>query len=273
MGVINTERWLCYYLKYWHEKKDKKQKLDWQRQILIQPLEKRFSMKVEEIHSYFMDLGLPKPDLQVDYLVTQFIENKILESTETYYQRLLKEWNGPDVPIYIFPLISPNQKKHVDENKMGVSFSDFICLFIEPLIDERGIQSLMTHEYHHVCRLALTNETEEKITLLESIVMEGLAEAAVKEEVGTEHVANWMTRYNEEFCRGWFERLIQPNLLMQGRKSYHELLFGDRTKQIPEMIGYAVGYYLIQSVVKKEKIKTKELLKLSSNTLYELSGW
>lgn len=62
---------------------------------------------------------------------------------------------------------------------------------------DNEIRALLVHEYNHVCRLAKNDKQEENYILLDSIILEGLAENAVRELVGEEYLAKWTSYYTE----------------------------------------------------------------------------
>ena len=57
---------------------------------------------------------------------------------------------------------------------------------------------MFTHEYNHVCRLSKFQKSEEDYVLLDSIILEGLAENAVRERLGEEFLATWTSYYSNE---------------------------------------------------------------------------
>ncbi|MDI5790224.1 DUF2268 domain-containing putative Zn-dependent protease [Bacillus licheniformis] len=63
-------------------------------------------------------------------------------------------------------------------SKSGLAFSDKLFCFIGRS-SRSSISAIMTHEYNHVCRLENMPKEEKKMTLLDTIILEGLAEYAV----------------------------------------------------------------------------------------------
>lgn len=95
----------------------------------------------------------------------------------------LKSWlKGPDVPIFI--LLSDSYNRTVQEEyngKAGLSMRHVIFLFVCGRNSVEELKALLTHEYHHICRLHQIETKETEYTLLDTMIMEGLAEQAVYE--------------------------------------------------------------------------------------------
>src|SRR5699024_2978860 len=107
-----------------------------------------------------------------------------------------KKWNGPNIPIFILPSDQHNRKLQRElSGKSGLTFQDKLFLFISEDTSESELKSLFTHEYNHVCRLSQYPK-EEDYTLLDTIILEGLAENAVRERFGDQATANWTRHYS-----------------------------------------------------------------------------
>ncbi|KGA97337.1 hypothetical protein AJ85_02915 [Alkalihalobacillus alcalophilus ATCC 27647 = CGMCC 1.3604] len=273
MGVVRTDKWLQYYLKYWKEKKNAKERYEWQQRMLITPIIDYFkNHKIEEVHRYFLDLGLSNPETDLTLMEEDLLNKKWWSVTQNKFLQLRKEWTGPDVPIFIFPI--ERAKEHLWREvggKTGLSTDMIICLFIDPNINEEQLLALIVHEYHHVCRLAVTNNKEEEVSLLESILMEGLAEAAVKEELGKDALAPWVEQYRLSDCLPLFNNHYREHLKLKGRNYYRHLLNGDTREGIPRMLGYSIGFYMVESVIQKFALTTLDLLKMDTWSIYKKS--
>ena len=68
--------------------------------------------------------------------------------------------------------------------RAGVAFTDKLFVFMTSHTSDEEMLAVLTHEYHHVCRLKAINQSDETITLLDAMMMEGLAERAVEEYCG-----------------------------------------------------------------------------------------
>ncbi|MGW6084717.1 DUF2268 domain-containing protein, partial [Bacillus subtilis] len=111
-------------------------------------------------------------------------------------QYLKNKWQGPDVPIVTLPVDERNRRIRLEfGSKSGLAFQDKMFLFLSSDLDFGSVSALMTHEYHHVCRLGHLTKEEKDVTLLDTIIMEGLAEYAVYERFGRSQTAEWTTWY------------------------------------------------------------------------------
>ncbi len=154
---------------------------------------------------------------------------------------------------------------------MGLTLQNIIILFADSQVSNNYLQALLIHEYHHVCRLACTNETEESISLLESMIMEGLAEWAVYEELGSRYLASWTEKNDRRLTDESFMYLLLPRLQQKGRENYYPFLFGDEKQGIPQWLGYYFGYQLVRSAEKNLQKKTVELFNVSAESIFEAS--
>ncbi|RKQ37251.1 DUF2268 domain-containing protein [Oceanobacillus halophilus] len=256
MSVIRTDKWL-------------KQEMYLDPLKLCTKLERYFQDVTEyDIFQHLSRNGMYRHRLKNG---DEFIENlsktniyKIVKQEHLY---LMNKWNGPDIPIFILPSDYTNRKLINEFNgKSGLAFHDKLFLFISDDNSINEIKALFTHEYNHVCRLLHYPKKERKYTLLDTIILEGLAENAVRERFGKSYLASWTAYYSSDNLRKFWEKIISPNkhLIITNRK-HNELLYGLRF--YPRMLGYAVGYYLVVNYVEENKISMEELLCIPSERI------
>lgn len=163
---------------------------------------------------------------------------------------LRKEWQGPQIPTFILPAHS---------TKSGLAFNDKLFIFLPPECSESEIKAVVTHEYHHVCRLSRFFQKESDYTLLDAIILEGLAEHAVRERLGSQLVASWTNWYTASQLEEFWETLFFPNRQLPKSSWVHEHLVNG-TAGNPRMAGYAVGYFLVGRYMKSSGLTTAGLL-------------
>lgn len=212
MSVIRTNRWLLNS----YEKPIE----------LCKRLKAQFEdgVKASEIHHYLTMYGMYRhPVANGNELIKKLQQNNIWEIIKKEEEYLQEIWEGPDIPVFTFPSDPDNQKIKLELNrKSGIAFGDKLFLFISEHNKENEIRALFTHEYNHVCRLAKYHKKEEDYVLLDTIILEGLAENAVRERLGEESMATWTTYYSDrELARLW-NNLVLPNKDVLRSEGKHE---------------------------------------------------
>lgn len=220
--------------------------------------------ELEKFYQYLRQFGMYRPTQESKQILEDLIKNKTWEKVDSFYKKYKKEWNGPDIPIYVFPIDDGNRfsiKKSM--SKSGVSFPDKLFLFLTNFEDDKEIEALFVHEYHHVCRMNGLNKAVEEYTLLDSLIMEGLAEDAVHEHLGKLYVANWSKELSNENFEQYWKKYLKEHLTVKKRDSLHDhLLFGKGF--VPKMLGYTCGYHLVRTYRKKKHFTTKTSFVLES---------
>lgn len=214
-------------------------------------------IELERFYQYLVQFGMYRPNSESKRVYEELKKVGIWEKVQTIYEKYKKDWNGPEVPIYIFPIdMGSRFLFKSNHSKSGVSFQDKIFLFLSNLEDSQELEALFIHEYHHVCRMKGLNKPLNDYTLLDSIIMEGLAEDAVHEHLGKKYVANWSRELtNEQFHHFW-NKYIKKHLSIKKNDSLHDhLLFGKGF--VPKMLGYTCGYHVIRKYRKQEHFSKK----------------
>ena len=70
---------------------------------------------------------------------------------------------------------------------------------------------LLAHEYHHICRLHQIETKETEYTLLDTMIMEGLAEQAVTERY-TENNAPWTAYLSKEEAVYYWKNVVHERI-------------------------------------------------------------
>jgi len=257
MGVIRTEKWL-------HDS-------------YHQPIEICEKLKVHfedalssEIYDYLNQHGMYIPFKNGIEVVKKLQKNNVWEIVEEENLRLQKVWEGPNIPIFIFPSDKNNRKIQQDFNgKSGLAFKDKLFLFISEDNMEMEIRALFTHEYNHVCRLSMYLKNEEDYVLLDTIILEGLAENAVRERLSEECLAAWTSYYSNEEIKEMWNNLVLPNRnILRNDRKYQNLLYGLRL--YPKMLGYCVGYYLVKNYIEATNKTSKDLLNINTDKIAQI---
>ncbi|WP_338452813.1 DUF2268 domain-containing protein [Niallia oryzisoli] len=217
-----------------------------------------------EVYEYLNLHGMYFPFDDGGKLIRKLQNQQVWEIVQNEEQYLQKAWEGPDVPVYIFPSdpFNPLLKREFN-GKSGLSFKDKLFLFISENNNEKEIRSLFTHEYNHVCRLSKYPKPEDDYVLLDAIILEGLAENAVDEQVGEEFVSAWASYYSIEELENMWKELVYPNRnCLNTDSKYQDILSGSHL--YPKMTGYCVGYFLVKKYLEENSLTSKELLTIES---------
>lgn len=248
MAVINTEKWL-------------EQSYDDPREICrkIRPYVKHLSDR--DLFRYLTLHGMyRRPMIKKEQLLSHLKENNIWKVMQKELHYLQKKWKGPDVNIFILPVDS--EKRLIEEDlkgKSGLVFQGNLFLFFGEIHDIKEAQALFTHEYHHLCRLRHGPRKEMDYRLLDAMILEGLAEQAVKERFGKKYNAGWVSYYTpKQLEKMWNDLLFPYRNIKTSHRKYEPLMYG--TGFYPRYLGYSVGYYLVQKFCRTRQHTSTSLL-------------
>lgn len=215
--------------------------------------------------------GVPPEAIQYEILQQGLMQNgKILLTLDVWalvnhqLQQLMHVWDGPDIPIYILPIKNGFVKN-------GVAYQNGICLFVSPRVTIKELHALFSHEYHHMCHRQFIKEPP---TLLDSLIMEGLAEHAVEELFGEHALSSWTKLYTMDEVKSYWQTHFVSALQIKGLHNHKPFLFGDELVGLPPWIGYCAGYRIIQSFLEKHgPMNQIELMKMDAFLLTEMAGF
>lgn len=272
MQIITTDQWLTYYLKNKIGYFDYDLRL--QKNLIGKNLAPYFSHRwQDEIHQHLLQNGLFVPDSSDDKTIQAMCDKNFWGIAEAELDQLKRVWNGPDIPVFIFPLSSKSDQLQVDlGGKSGLAHQDKLFLFVSSCSSKQDLQTLITHEYNHVCRLHYLNQAEKSISLLDSMILEGLAELAVLQRFGKGSLAKWTSIYSLADAFMQWEKNFESNLHVQKENPLsHKLMYGSDT--IPKWMGYNLGYHLVTSFAEQVEMDLKQMIHLSSKTILEKSSF
>lgn len=202
-----------------------------------------------------MDFGMYKPARFSRDNLKNLKEKKAWDLAKKIHERYRRMWAGPDCDVYIFPSAGGGLFSR-QPGKSGVSFTKMLFLFLPSDIEEDELEALFVHEYHHVCRINSQKKKLEEYTLLDSIILEGLAENAVEIHCGKEFRGSWCSRYSKEEIRNFWEKFIKSNLQLKKNNRLHQkILYGERP--YPPLLGYAAGYEIVREYREKKHFTAK----------------
>jgi len=221
------------------------------REMLCNPLKKFFSYATtEEIQGELLTRGLfdPFECTEISEILTRLEEKKVWEKLAHEFNYLKRLMNGPDVPICIYPLTKHRPIiEGIEVKKNGVSYNNILFLFLSIDLEIDEMKALLAHEYHHICRLSYINQSPYEIELLETLILEGMAECAIEELYGERWLSPWTKRYSQKECMKLWTKYFVQALPLQGVDNHFQFLYGNQAKGLPQWIGYCVGYRIVRS--------------------------
>ncbi|WP_085507461.1 DUF2268 domain-containing protein [Thalassobacillus devorans] len=271
MAVKNTRPWLDDFVEACKKETLRlQQPFQKQQEHVCRPVTEA-GLSARELQSILLKHGLfePREWRHVEKASQQMERKGIWDLVRGEYQRLRRKWQGPKTTIYIFPVAQchlPARRRVIV--KSGLSFQRCLFLFLTADVPDIGIKALLAHEYNHICRLARMGFKTDELPLKEVLVMEGLAEYAVKSLYGEEQMSQWVKHHRGEDVRQVWKREFVPALELSGQENHQPYLYGERRGRLPEWIGYQIGYEIIDSYQHNHgEDNMQELLKKPANQL------
>lgn len=253
MAVVNTQQLLTNMSQL--SKKQSKEKVKAiQREAICSPLKEIFpNVSQEQLHYELLRNGLfdPYEGIDLEKTVSELEEQKVWQTVAAEYERLRALWKGPDSPVYIYPLT--NYRPTVDGmevKKNGVTYNGVLFLFVSAQLVETELKTLFAHEYHHICRLAFLNKAPKEMMLIDSLIIEGMAECTMEELYGERWLSPWTKRYSFDQAMAIWKKHFVPVLHLKSVKNHRTYLYGNKSGGLPDWIGYCIGYHLVKSYLK-----------------------
>ncbi|MDN7240644.1 DUF2268 domain-containing putative Zn-dependent protease [Planococcus sp. N028] len=176
---------------------------------------------------------------------------------------LQKEY--PVLKAVEFELFILDEQDHFVRDKLGgvSAFTDwsgkmFFAVFPDAQV-RSTLRSVINHEYHHHWRTHALNITEQNQTLMDRLILEGLAEHFVKIRLGDAYLGPYKDALTEEQAKDLWERTYKlcRNELGERTDFY---MFGSKDENLPLWAGYSLGYYLVKWYVEKNEGSSFEYL-------------
>jgi uncharacterized protein YjaZ len=245
MGIIRTDKWL-------------EEEFDRPAKICEKLLPAFKGLSAPKIYNQLTDFGMYRASRMTKEIFNSMKENLVWEEVDGFFQEYKRRWGGPDIPIYLFPIGQERSFFFRQEEKVkgGVSYPDKMFLFLSNRLTSRELEALFVHEYHHICRLNKQTKRFDDYTLLDSIIIEGLAEYAVLVHCGRNYLADWCTMYTDTELENLWDRYLHDYLdLKKSDRKHDDLLFG--SGRIPKLLGYAAGFKIVENYYKVNSYSTK----------------
>lgn len=246
MGVIQTAEWMRMHYQ--------------QPEKICERFTKYIPLRKEVLYRFLISKGMFRPVEDGEKEIDILQKNQVWEKLEVEYKALKKWLNGPDIPVFIL-LSDPYNKTVQNEynGKAGLSMRGALFLFVSPTNTIEELRALLTHEYHHICRLYNSKKREEGYTLLDTMIMEGLAEQAVYERYSALCYAPWTAYYEKEEAIDFWQRFVKEKYLVKRGTREHDMILNG-LGMYPKMLGYTIGFHIVKDCVQVGKEDTLSLL-------------
>ncbi|MDN4495271.1 DUF2268 domain-containing protein [Ureibacillus aquaedulcis] len=253
-------------------KEQGERKVEIHRDMICDSLKEFFpEFTAEEIQEELLSRGLFDPDegATISETLMGLEDKKVWKIVQHELNHLKQLWNGPDIPIFIFPLTK--HRPIVDGAKVkknGVSYNNVLFLFVCEELEIVELQALLAHEYHHICRLSYLDKSPQEIDLLDTLIIEGMAEFAVEELYGERSLSPWTKGYSQEECSNLWIKYFARAIHVKDVDNHFPFLYGNEVVGLPKWIGYCIGYRIVRSYI--ENGGTTDHLLLSRTPSYKI---
>ncbi|MBM0067938.1 DUF2268 domain-containing putative Zn-dependent protease [Alkalicoccobacillus gibsonii] len=141
------------------------------------------------------------------------------------------------------------------------------------------VPAVIAHEFHHNLRFSYFSWDHGNVTVGEYLVIEGLADSFATELYGIDSLGPWVTNIDSEDLE-YSIKVIEDALNVKGFAEVSSYMFGDEiAKQegyapvgLSFCAGYAVGYEVVQSYMKKNNKTIYEATLVSSDEIIRDCG-
>ena len=121
-----------------------------------------------------------------------------------------------------------------------------ISLVVYPAAETLStLLSTTVHEYHHHYRMAVMNNGHDRISLLETIIREGLAEHFVAKVLGDTARGPYAEVLSQKEAHSLWTEVYRDRIFLRGEDHTSPYQFGGGTSGLPLWAGYSVGYHLV----------------------------
>ncbi|UHA73535.1 DUF2268 domain-containing protein [Paenibacillus sp. 481] len=177
-------------------------------------------------------------------------------------------------------IADPVNLKHVHGYCGFGGIPGYVMLMIHPNeYNAPRIPALIAHEFHHNIRFSYFNWNHGDVTLGDYLIIEGLADAFATELYGESMLGPWVTSIDEEEL-AYSIHVMKEGFGLKGFAEVSAYMFGDEAAKeqgfspvgVSAGAGYAVGYHIVQSFMKKNNMTVLEATLLSADEIVQGSG-
>ncbi len=200
-------------------------------------------------------------------------EEQKLEIEKTISETIEKCNDKLPVPtknfIFIHPYLTTEDDKVFDGVRAVAVYSCVFHLFVN--LDEyskKSIENTVAHELNHTIYYYHHYDDFNNYTLLDEILLEGLAEN-FREQYFNHEITKWAGSLEKEEAFRILKDLDKDTLESRDKKVIKEFLFGNN--KYKKWSGYSTGYWLVKEFINRNKdLSWDELMKTDSKRFTEI---
>lgn len=265
--IGKTDRWLKKYLVEAESNNASiNERIKLQQDYIIDPLMPYFdSARKIDIQLHLHNFGLFIPHKNEKDKLNRWLKKDYKSYSQKIYQHLQEKWEGPSSAVFILPSHEENHELSTLFNgASGLSYPDKLFLFLPVDATTKQLAALFIHEYSHVCRLHHLYKEKQEMTIIDAIILEGIAEVIVRKKLGDDAGNQYIKKLNhDDFQRYWDRWLKGKETTTRHNPLHDKIMFGSYS--MPKNLGYLLGYHLVHQYAEKHALSNKRLLYLENN--------
>ncbi|GAB2568631.1 DUF2268 domain-containing putative Zn-dependent protease [Gracilibacillus alcaliphilus] len=270
MRIHSTNKWLMEWMD--QRKKDKQDDILLQQRIICERLVPYFtSGDAAAIQQHLLNHGMFAPHTETDQIV-EWLKQPFHQKVQKALVKCQQMWSGPDTDVFILP--SNEEAKEFKQwynSNAGLSYPDKLLLFLQKEASNGEILALIIHEYSHICRLNHFSKKESEYTVLDAVILEGIAEWLVRKYLGETYGNKRLTVLSDnEFQRLWQKWISPTQELTRDHPQHNIIMYGRRGT--PKNIGYVIGFHLIHRFMEEKTLSTGELIQIANQDILQQVG-
>ncbi|SER27678.1 Uncharacterized protein YjaZ [Gracilibacillus ureilyticus] len=267
MTVHSTNKWIQQYVD--SHSGNMADKWKYHKDLICKPVSKYFTnTSILSLQDHLLRHGLFPPSPEDEELLRKWLKKKYFQLVENLYEKYRSSWKGPSANIFIFPS-NPFSRDLTEKFSgcTGLSYPKHLFLFLSNQAKVKQITALFLHEYSHTCRLQYFSKPEAEYTLLDAIILEGIAEYIVRKKLGEDSGNDWINQYSSMEAKEYYEKWIKPNITITRTHPKHDLLMYGNRHGIPQNLGYHIGYYILTQFTKDKEISINDILYMENDVI------
>jgi uncharacterized protein YjaZ len=181
-----------------------------------------------------------------------------------------------ELNAFIFPFAKTRKSVKVINDLCGVTaytpWQKNFLLQIHPQKEWiKYLDMTIVHEFNHSVRMQYFTTKNKEWTILDCIVLEGLADNFVRQITG--FIPTWARPFPKNIEQKIFKQIEEKIHQKVTYYDFHEkigIMFGN--KEFPQWSGYRIGYSIVNNfLLENSKTTFQELIKLDANEILERS--